>query len=185
MRHEALVVGGGVAGLTAAVNLADQGFPVVLVERAPVLGGRLRAPMFSWNGDMPAPDVVGPLIDRARNHPLVTVLTDHRVSGSHGTIGNLETTLTGPEGARTVRHGVAILATGLQEWRPVPYGVDDDPRVITLSAFEQRLIGGPWGGGAAPDHVVRGPVGQDAVLLQPHVLRAVALRGAGLQARPP
>jgi heterodisulfide reductase subunit A-like polyferredoxin/CRP-like cAMP-binding protein len=145
MRQEALVIGGGVAGLTAALNLADQGFPVTLVERAPALGGRLRSPLLSWNGDgASAADILGSLISRARSHPLLTVLTGHRVTGSHGTIGDFKTTLAGPEGERTIGHGVTILATGLQEWHPAPYGVGEDPRVITLSAFERRLSGGLW-----------------------------------------
>jgi heterodisulfide reductase subunit A-like polyferredoxin/CRP-like cAMP-binding protein len=144
MRHEALVIGGGIAGLTAALNLADQGFPVLLVDRAPALGGRLRSPLLGWDGGEPVAGVVDDLVERAKRHPQVTVFTEHRVVTSHGTVGNFETTLAGPGGERVVRHGVTIIATGLQEWHPTPYGIDEDPRVITLSAFEQRLTCGAW-----------------------------------------
>jgi heterodisulfide reductase subunit A-like polyferredoxin/CRP-like cAMP-binding protein len=145
VRHEALVIGGGIAGLTAALNLADQGFPVVLVERAATLGGRLCAPLLSWEADGKSlAEMLDPLVQRAYTHPRLTVLTEHRVVASHGTIGNFETTLVGPHGERTIQHGVTILATGLQEWYPAPYGVGDDPRVITLSAFERRLVDRTW-----------------------------------------
>ncbi|KRT77749.1 MAG: hypothetical protein XU14_C0006G0043 [Armatimonadetes bacterium CSP1-3] len=141
MRHEALVIGGGIAGLSAALNLADQGFPVTLVEREPTLGGRLRAPLITLNGSDPA-QILRTLIERAGTHPMIQVLAGHRVVASRGTVGNFATTLAGPEGERIVQHGATIVATGLQEWRPVPYGVDEDPRVITLSSFERQIVGG-------------------------------------------
>ncbi|MDR7543889.1 MAG: FAD-dependent oxidoreductase [Armatimonadota bacterium] len=144
MRGEALVVGGGVAGLTAALNLADQGFPVTLVERDAALGGRLRASRLARDGEPSGAEIADRLIARARAHPKLTVLTGCHVVASRGTVGNFETTLAGPDGERTVRHGVTILATGLQEWHPSPYGVGEDPRVITLSAFEAKIAEGAW-----------------------------------------
>ncbi len=150
VRHEALVIGGGIAGLTAALNLADQGFPVTLVEREPALGGRLRAPLVTWDGSDPGA-LLRALVDRVTAHPLITVLTGYRVVASRGTVGNFETTVAGPAGERIVWHGATIVATGLREWRPVPYGVDEDPRVLTLAEFERELAGAapPRGGAAA------------------------------------
>ncbi|MBI4279743.1 MAG: FAD-dependent oxidoreductase, partial [Armatimonadetes bacterium] len=144
VRHEALVVGAGAAGLVAALNLADQGFPVVLVEREPEVGGRLRSPLVTWDGGEKPGDLVGRLAARINGHPLITVLTRHRVLACRGSVGNFETTLAGPEGEVVVRHGATILATGLREWRPEGYGVDEDPRVVTLSEFERRVVTGAY-----------------------------------------
>jgi heterodisulfide reductase subunit A-like polyferredoxin len=158
VRHEALVIGGGIAGLTAALNLAQQGFPVTLVEREPALGGRLRAPLVTTNGSNPA-ERLRDLVARVTTHPLIQVLTEHRVVASRGTVGNFTTTLAGPDGERVVAHGATIVATGLREWRPVPYGVDEDPRVVTLSDFERRLAEGATadGGGAVVMLLCAGP----------------------------
>jgi len=139
MRHDALVIGGGIAGMTAALNLAEQGFPVTLVEREAVLGGRLRMPLLLPDGSS-ARDARETIAARVAAHPNVQVLTSHRVTGSRGTVGNFETTVAGPDGERIVRHGATIVATGLREWHPAPYGIDEDPRVITLAAFEARAM---------------------------------------------
>ncbi len=138
MRNEALVIGGGVAGLTVSLNLAEQGFPVVLVERSPALGGRLRSPLLTWGGATAA-DSLRELVERVTGHPRVRVLTGHRVVSSHGTVGNFETTVAGPDGEHSFGHGVTVIATGVQEWKPSVYGAGEDARVITLSEFEARL----------------------------------------------
>ena len=114
---------------------------MTLVEREPTLGGRLRAPLITLNGSDPA-QILRTLIERAGTHPMIQVLAGHRVVASRGTVGNFATTLAGPDGERIVQHGATIIATGLQEWRPVPYGVDEDPRVVTLSSFERQILGG-------------------------------------------
>lgn len=67
------------------------------------------------------------------------VLTGCTIGSSHGTVGNFETTVAGPDGEHTISHGVTVIATGLQEWKPAAYGVGEDARVITLSEFEARL----------------------------------------------
>ncbi len=140
VRHEALVIGGGVAGLAAGLNLAEQGFPVVLVEKEAQLGGRLRSPLLSWDGSKPAA-LLQDLVARTTAHPLVRVLTGATVVESHGTLGNVETRIATPGGEEVVRHGATVIATGLQEWRPTSYGVDEDTRVLTLAEFERRLSG--------------------------------------------
>ncbi len=142
VRQEALVVGGGVAGLVAATNLADQGFRVHLVEADERLGGRARESGRAWDGQPIAP-FVDALVEAARSHPRVEVLTRHRVAGFRGTAGNFEVTLAGPDGERTVAPGAVILATGGREGRPEGYGLGEDPRVMSLSRFELALRDAP------------------------------------------
>ncbi|MDI6771042.1 MAG: FAD-dependent oxidoreductase [bacterium] len=153
MRNEALVIGGGVAGLTASLNLAEQGFSVVLVERSQELGGRLRSPLLTWGG-APAADSLRELVGRVTGHPRVRVLTGCRVVSSHGTVGNFETTVAGPDGEHSFGHGVTVIATGLQEWKPAAYGAGQDARVVTLSEFESRLMTGGGSPQETPSSVV-------------------------------
>jgi heterodisulfide reductase subunit A-like polyferredoxin len=138
--HRALVIGGGVAGITAAHNLADQGFDVTLVEREPELGGQAR--ILTRTGD--GADVQDFLLDaitRTTGHPRIEVLTSHEVVKSEGFVGNFKSTVacrTDPS-QRLIEHGVTLVTTGGQEYRGKAYGLGGDPRVITQSDLERLL----------------------------------------------
>jgi heterodisulfide reductase subunit A len=107
----ALVIGGGVAGMTSALSLAGQGFPVTLVEKAPELGGAAREVHSTWQGQ-DVQEVLKELTAEVQGHELITVLTGAEVAKSDGFVGNFQTEVSTPEGPRTVTHGAAILATG-------------------------------------------------------------------------
>ena len=139
--HSALVIGGGVAGMTAALNLAEQGYHVTLVERELALGGYARTLSHSGDGgDVQA--FLRDLIARVSEHPRIEVLTDHQVVKSEGFVGNFKSTLacgSDPQ-QRLVEHGVTLVATGGQEYRGSAYGLGSDAHIITQGDLEKRLL---------------------------------------------
>jgi len=140
--HSALVIGGGVAGMTAALNLADQGYDVTLVEREKELGGQARILSLTGDGgDVQA--LLHSLISRVTDHPRIQVLTDHQVVKSSGFVGNFKTTVASRSDPtqRLIEHGVTLIATGGQEYRGPVYGLGRDPRVITQGDLERRVSG--------------------------------------------
>jgi heterodisulfide reductase subunit A-like polyferredoxin len=151
LSHRALVIGGGVAGMTAALNLADQGYDVTLVEREKELGGMARR--LTATGDGADPRLfVQDLIARVTAHPCIGVVTDHEVVKSEGFVGNFKTTLACRSNPtqRLVEHGVTLVATGGQEYRGPAHGLGSDPRIVTQSDLENRELGN-WGIGTNPD----------------------------------
>jgi heterodisulfide reductase subunit A-like polyferredoxin len=138
---KALVVGGGLAGMTAALKLARQNFEVYLVEKESELGGNLRHITSTLDG-MDVQEFLRNLAEQVNSHPLVHVLTEIIVTGHSGFKGNFETELLhGPSmSARKLKHGVVVIATGGEEWKPKgEYGYGEDPRVMTQMELEERL----------------------------------------------
>jgi heterodisulfide reductase subunit A-like polyferredoxin len=138
--HSALVIGGGVAGMTAALNLAEQGYGVTLVEREQKLGGYART--LSQTGDGGNVQAfLRDLIGRVTSHPLIEVLTDHHVVKSEGFVGNFKSTLAcgSDQSQRLVEHGVTLVTTGGQEYRGPAYGLGTDPKIITQGDLEGLL----------------------------------------------
>ena len=135
----ALVIGGGLAGMTAALSLAEGGFAVHLLERESVLGGNLRRIFTSLGGDDPQA-FLADLIQRVRADPLIQVHLGHRLVETKGFVGNFTTTLEDRTGARQeIRHGVVLVASGGQEYRGKEYQCGATPRVVTGLEFEALL----------------------------------------------
>ena len=137
----ALVIGGGLAGMNAALELARQGFPTDLVERENHLGGAARRLRITAKGE----DVQAYLEDlaaRVRAEPDITVHLAAEIKAVDGFVGNFKTTLAGPQGEETVEHGVAILATGAAESRPTEYLYSQDERVVTHLELDSGLQSG-------------------------------------------
>jgi len=107
----ALVIGGGVAGMTAALSLANQGFPTTIVEKASELGGAAKDLTKTWKGNDVQEFLAG-LINQVQQHPEIEVLTDAQVVDASGFVGNFETQVANGNGTKTVAHGVTIVATG-------------------------------------------------------------------------
>jgi heterodisulfide reductase subunit A-like polyferredoxin len=140
LSHRAMVIGGGVAGMTAALNLAEQGYDVTLVEREQELGGMARNLSIAGDGgDVRA--FLSVLIDRVQTHASIEVITNHQVIKSTGFVGNFHSTLAcGSEPIqRVVEHGVTIVATGAREHRGEEHGLGTDPRIVTQGDLEQLL----------------------------------------------
>ncbi len=139
-----LVVGGGVAGMTSALSLADQGFEVHLVERAKDLGGMARRIQSTLEGlDVQA--YLDELIRKVYRHPLVHVVHGATITGVTGYVGNFVTTVSYEGRSKTIEHGAAILATGADEYKPTEYLYGEDDRVLTQLELEKRISDGDEG----------------------------------------
>jgi heterodisulfide reductase subunit A len=130
-----------VAGLTAALGLARQGFPVCLVERQAELGGQARRLTATLEGeDVPA--LLAELVGEVTAHPLITVHTGSTVREVEGFVGNFSSKLSTPAGEVTFRHGVVVVATGAFPAVPEGYRYGEDARVLTLLEMEEALTAG-------------------------------------------
>ncbi len=140
LSHEALIIGGGVAGMTAALNLAEQGFGVYLVEREKELGGRLRQIYYTADGSDPKA-LLQELEQKVRGHERIEVLAGYEVAKFSGFVGNFKTTVASADDPtqRLIEHGVTIVATGGQEYRGAAYLLGQDPRIITQGDLEKLL----------------------------------------------
>ncbi|MGC9110276.1 MAG: FAD-dependent oxidoreductase [candidate division WOR-3 bacterium] len=140
--QKALVVGGGIAGMTAALAIAEQGFEVFLVEREKELGGNLRRVRYDEAGNRTA-DIVARLENRLRSHPKVRILTGAEISAVSGYVGNYRTTVrfTGAERSpeETLEHGVFVVAVGAREYVPKEYFYGEDSRVLTQLELENLI----------------------------------------------
>jgi len=135
----ALVIGGGVAGMTVALALADQGYQVHLVEREPELGGLARNVYHTLDRS----DVQAFLRERVAQveaHPRITAHQGVEVKKTEGFVGNFKTTLTD---GKSFDHGAVIIATGGVEYQPTEYLYGSNGRVLTQRELEARLEKGP------------------------------------------
>jgi heterodisulfide reductase subunit A-like polyferredoxin len=141
VKQSALIVGGGVAGMEAALGVAEQGYQACLVERTGELGGVARRLRSTWKEeDIPA--YVEALAERVRNHPLVDLHMNTEVKEFSGTVGNFVTTLLGANGGearQVIEHGVTILATGGREYQPTEYLYGQHPNVLTHLDLDKAL----------------------------------------------
>ncbi len=111
VNNAALVIGGGVAGMTAAISLADQGFPVTLVEKSSVLGGNAKEIDKTWAGQ-DVQEFLSELAGKIEKHPGLELMLDAEVVGATGYVGNFETKIRNKNNSTTLKHGAVIIATG-------------------------------------------------------------------------
>ena len=135
--QKALIIGGGVSGMAAALSIADQGYEVVLVEKEKELGGMARRIQWTIQGEE-VQQYLNTLIHNVKTHKKITVFTNAKIEHIEGYIGNYKTTIHNHETV-TVDHGVVIVATGAEEYKPTEYLYGKDPRVITQLEFEETL----------------------------------------------
>jgi len=139
----ALVLGGGLAGMTAALELAGQGFETYLLEKSQVLGGNLRRVRFLLNGTDPQ-EKLASLVAQVTAHPLLHVYTNAEVVDFEGSAGNFRTRFTSNGEPHEIEHGAVIVATGAQEYRPSEHLYGQHPGVITQLELEERLARGDF-----------------------------------------
>ena len=141
--QRALVIGGGIAGLRAALGLSEIGLGVFLVEREPELGGHVGRLGEIYPHGQDGRELIAHLVEEIRKRPDVTVLTSAEVVGKSGSFGNYRAAIrVGPEHAETIEVDVGsiIVATGFDSYRPevgeLGYGIDG---VVTLPEFKELL----------------------------------------------
>jgi heterodisulfide reductase subunit A-like polyferredoxin len=128
-----VVVGGGVAGMEAALGVADQGLQVYLLERGDVLGGVAHKLRSTWQGE-PVKPYLEALIDKVQNHEKIKTFMRTEAVETTGIMGNFTTTLmtSGESLTETVvEHGATIIATGGKEYTPSEYLYGKNPNVLT------------------------------------------------------
>jgi len=140
MTKRALIIGGGIAGMTAALNIVEQGFEVVLVEIEKELGGFAKRIHKTLQGD-DIQKYLADLIEKVRKNEKIEVLTETIVVDFSGTKGNFKTALTvGPAMYhREIKHGAVIIAIGALEYRPKEYLYGESDAVNTQTELEDIL----------------------------------------------
>jgi len=140
----ALVIGGGLSGMTAAVELAGQGFDVHLVEKEEELGGNVRRINYLLNGENPQEELKN-LVEKVKKTENIHLYTEAKIESIEGTIGNFKTKISTQGKSTEFEHGVVIVATGAQEYKPKEYLYGQHDRVITQLELEKRLSkSGEW-----------------------------------------
>ncbi len=135
--QKGLVIGGGIAGMTAALNLADQGFEVHLVEKTEALGGNALFLGHTWSGEAIA-DRTRKLIDEVGKNDKIILHRGFEVSAAEGFVGNFRTTIATRDGlTKTIEHGIGIVAIGGRPLRPREYGYERIPNVVTSLEFDR------------------------------------------------
>jgi heterodisulfide reductase subunit A len=141
VNQKALVLGGGISGMTAARSLSSQGYKVLLVERGEELGGQGRRLFRTWKGE----DIWGELsalIGGVENDSNISVYVGTELIRVEGFVGNFKSTLRRDGQQEMVEHGIAVIATGGEEYKPKEYLYGEDPRVLTHLELDRRLIEG-------------------------------------------
>ncbi|MBN2443397.1 MAG: FAD-dependent oxidoreductase [Spirochaetales bacterium] len=147
---KALVVGGGIAGLSAALTIADQGYEVFLVEKSSQLGGNaLKLDTDHQGNDIAA--YLKNLIRRAQENTLINIYTDSTLTKVEGFVGNFKTTIQGKDQEVIVEHAVAILATGGSEFKSEEYSYGKHSSIKTQLELDESFLDGSF---KIPDTVV-------------------------------
>ena len=134
----ALVVGGGLAGMVSSLSMAEQGFEVSLVEKDAELGGMARR-IYSTLEGMDVQEYLSSLVRKVYQHPLIHVSHNASILDASGYVGNFVTTVSAEGQVREISHGITILATGAQEYKPTEYLYGQDDRVMTQLELEGEI----------------------------------------------
>ncbi len=168
LTRRAVVVGGGAAGMTAALSLAGQGIDVDLVEREGELGGQWRQIRYQADGRPPSPDgdmreaggtgdpqaALAELIAQVTADDKITIHLGSELKELQGTAGSYRSVITTGDQEQAVEHGVLVVATG---GRPAPtseYLYGQHPAVITQRELEERLAAGMYSKASLPSVVM-------------------------------
>jgi heterodisulfide reductase subunit A len=141
INQAALVIGGGVAGMTAARTLSAQGYKTFLVEKTEQLGGQARNLSETWQSEP-----VGPFLDHliadVTSNENIEVFLNAGVAGAEGFIGNFKTTIQSNGDRQVLEHGVTLIASGAEELKTGDYLYGRDQRVLTGLELQKKILNG-------------------------------------------
>ncbi len=139
--NKGLIIGGGVSGMSAALNLASQGFEVFLIEKEEILGGFANKIYRTLEND-DIQEYLKDLIKNIENNQLIQVFKKAKINSISGYIGNFTTNVTYGNNNKNVdlEHGIIIVATGAKEYQPKEYNYGKDQRIIPQTEFENILF---------------------------------------------
>ncbi len=136
----ALVIGGGIAGLTSALSIANQQHEVHLVEKEADLGGMARRLHYTLEG-MDVQAYLQDLIQQVYRHPLIHVYTNATIPEATGYVGNFVTKVQSGRRLTEIHHGATVIAIGAEEYKPTEYLYGQDARVLTQLELEEKIAG--------------------------------------------
>jgi heterodisulfide reductase subunit A len=139
VNRAALVVGGGIAGMTSALSIASQGHEVHLLEKDTDLGGIARKIHYTVDG-MDVQTYLRDLVRTVYRHPSIHVYTDATITEATGYVGNFVTRVKSERGDTEIKHGAAVIAVGADVYKPSEYLYGQDDRVMTNLELEERII---------------------------------------------
>lgn len=141
----ALVIGGGVSGMTAALELSRQGFQVHLVEKEKELGGHMRTIQYLLEKEDDPKKKLDALVKAVMENDKIQVYTCAEVVDVYGFVGNFKSKIRQQNSKeKEVEHGVVIVATGAVEYKPTEYLYGKDPRIMTQHELEQEIANGKF-----------------------------------------
>jgi heterodisulfide reductase subunit A len=138
VKNSALVIGGGIGGMTAAQAIAEQGYPVHLVEKENILGGMARRIHRTLDGGL-VQTYLTRLIERVTTNPKITLHLKSTVNKVDGHVGDFTSTILTGDNSSEVEHGVVIVATGAKEHTPAAYGYGTSDKVVTQLELSNRI----------------------------------------------
>jgi len=133
-----LIIGGGVSGMTAALELAKQGFEVHLVEREKELGGHLRKIHYLLEDEDPQEQLNKLARDTVENDK-IHVYLGAEVVNVNGFVGNFKSKISHNDEEKEIEHGIVIVATGAVEYKPTEYLYGKNPRIMTQHELEEKI----------------------------------------------
>jgi heterodisulfide reductase subunit A len=139
VNQTALVIGGGISGMSAATSLANQGYVTHIVEASDRLGGNAHNIYKTVSGDRVS-EKLAVLVNSVSDDDNIKVHLNTRLSGVDGFVGNFKSTLKNGDAETELEHGVAVIATGGKALEPDEYSYGKDPRILTSLELDQKLI---------------------------------------------
>jgi heterodisulfide reductase subunit A len=139
VNQTAVVIGGGIAGMSAAKSLAKQGYETHIIEKGSSLGGQALNIFRTPKGENVA-QKLSDLVDEIKKDGKIHVHLDAAITNVEGFVGNFKSTVSSNGNANVIEHGIAIIATGASAFKPSEYNYGKDPRIMTSLELDRKFI---------------------------------------------